>query len=152
MLKTNIEINPSTKVYDLLNTYPELEETLIGIAPPFKKLRNPILRKSIAKIATLKNISSVGNIPLNELINKKYSEQAIFFDTKLAEEIKEYLCAINQAIKGEVSIYQLERQLKTTPFDQYSMLIPKLDKYARIRGYDFIMYLPFNLADDYVYG
>lgn len=70
MSETNIEINPSTKVYDLLNTYPELEETLIGIAPPFKKLRNPILRKSIAKIATLKNISSVGNIPLNELINK----------------------------------------------------------------------------------
>ncbi len=70
MSKSNIEISPSTKVYDLLNTYPELEETLIGIAPPFKKLRNPILRKSIAKIATLKNISSVGNIPLNELINK----------------------------------------------------------------------------------
>ena len=28
------------------------------------------MRKSIAKIATLKNISSVGNIPLSELINK----------------------------------------------------------------------------------
>lgn len=70
MSETIIEINPSTKVYDLLNTYPELEETLIGIAPPFKKLRNPILRKSIGKIATLKNISSVGNIPLKELINK----------------------------------------------------------------------------------
>ncbi|MHA1911054.1 MAG: hypothetical protein ACTSYA_05080 [Candidatus Kariarchaeaceae archaeon] len=88
----------------------------------------------------------------NELINKKYSEHAIFFDTTLAEEIKEYLHAINQAIKGETSIYQLERQLKTTPFDQYSMLIPKLDNYARVRGYDFIMYLPFNLANDYVYS
>jgi len=70
MSETSIEINPSTKVYDLLNTYPELENTLIGIAPPFKKLRNPILRKSIGKIATLKNISSVGNIPLGELIKK----------------------------------------------------------------------------------
>ena len=70
MPERDIEINPSTKVYDLLNAYPELEETLIGIAPPFKKLRNPLLRKSIGKIATLKNISSVGNIPLNELINK----------------------------------------------------------------------------------
>ena len=70
MPETNIEIKPSTKVYDLLKAYPELEETLIGIAPPFKKLRNPVLRKSIGKIATLKNISSVGNIPLDELINK----------------------------------------------------------------------------------
>ncbi len=70
MPETNIKIDPSTKVSDLLNAYPELEETLIAIAPPFKKLRNPILRRSIAKIATIKNISSVGNIPLNELINK----------------------------------------------------------------------------------
>ncbi|MCG3218277.1 MAG: hypothetical protein KAR35_04695 [Candidatus Heimdallarchaeota archaeon] len=91
-------------------------------------------------------------VKFNELINKKYSEHAVFFDTQLAEEIKEYLHAINQAIKGETSIYHLGRQLKTTPFDQYSMLIPKLDKYARVRGYDFILYLPFNLANDYVYS
>ncbi len=66
----NIEINPSTRVNDLLDAYPELEETLIGIAPPFKKLKNPLLRKSVARVATIKHISSVGNVPLNELINK----------------------------------------------------------------------------------
>ncbi len=66
----NIEITPSTKVSELLDAYPELEETLIGIAPPFKKLRNPFLRKSVAKVATMKHISVVGGIPLNELISK----------------------------------------------------------------------------------
>ncbi|NIP23979.1 MAG: DUF1858 domain-containing protein, partial [Phycisphaerae bacterium] len=50
--------------------YPELEETLISIAEPFKKLKNPLLRKSIAKIATLKHISAVGNVPLNDLVNE----------------------------------------------------------------------------------
>ncbi len=70
MTRDNIEITPSTKVNDLLDTYPELEETLISIAPPFKKLKNPILRKSVARVATIKHISSVGNVPLNELINK----------------------------------------------------------------------------------
>ncbi len=65
-----IDINPSTKVSELLDAYPELEETLIGIAPPFKKLKNPMLRKSVAKVATLKHISAVGGIPLNELIEK----------------------------------------------------------------------------------
>ena len=65
-----IEITPTTRVNDLLNLYPELEETLIDIAPPFKKLKNKFLRKSVAKVATLKHISSVGNVPLNELINK----------------------------------------------------------------------------------
>ncbi len=66
----NIEITPSTKVSELLDAYPELEEALIGIAPPFKKLKNPFLRKSVAKVATMKHISAVGGVPLNELINK----------------------------------------------------------------------------------
>jgi hypothetical protein len=70
MTRDNIEITTSTKVNDLLDTYPELEEILISIAPPFKKLKNPILRKSVARVATIKHISSVGNVPLNELINK----------------------------------------------------------------------------------
>ncbi len=70
MTKEIIEIIPSTKVLDLLSVYPELEDILIGIAPPFKKLKNPLLRKSVAKVATIKHISSVGNIPLDELINK----------------------------------------------------------------------------------
>jgi len=65
-----IEITPSVTVHTLLMVYPELEEVLIGIAPPFKKLKNPILRKSIAKVATIKHISSVGGIPLDELIGK----------------------------------------------------------------------------------
>jgi len=70
MKKSSVEINSDTKVSDLLDAYPELEETLIGIAPPFKKLKNPFLRKTVAKVATIKNISSVGGVPLKELINK----------------------------------------------------------------------------------
>ncbi|MEE9553869.1 MAG: DUF1858 domain-containing protein [candidate division Zixibacteria bacterium] len=69
MTKKNIEITPYITVSKLLETYPELEDVLIGIAPPFKKLKNPILRRSVAKVATIKHISSVGNVPLNELIN-----------------------------------------------------------------------------------
>lgn len=69
-MEGRLEINPSTRVKDLLDAYPELEDTLIGIAPPFKKLKNPLLRKSVAKVATIKHISAVGGIPLNELIRK----------------------------------------------------------------------------------
>ncbi len=47
-----------------------MEDVLIGIAPPFKKLKNPILRRSVAKVATIKHISSVGGVPLDELIGK----------------------------------------------------------------------------------
>jgi hypothetical protein len=70
MSQKGIEITPSVTVHALLEAYPELEEVLIGIAPPFKKLKNPFLRKSVAKVATIKHISSVGGVPLNELIGK----------------------------------------------------------------------------------
>lgn len=69
MKKQNTEITPDITVHELLNQYPELEDVLIGMAPPFKKLKNPILRRSVAKIATLKHASSVGGVPLTHLVN-----------------------------------------------------------------------------------
>jgi len=74
MLQNSIDINPKVTVHNLLVAYPQLEEVLIRIAPPFKKLKNPILRKTIAKVATLKHISSVGGIPLDELISRLRKE------------------------------------------------------------------------------
>jgi len=70
MAQNGLDITPSVTVHELLKEYPQLEEVLIGIAPPFKKLKNPFLRKTIAKVATIKHISSVGGVPLGELIAK----------------------------------------------------------------------------------
>ncbi len=74
MSNQNLEILPTVTVHKLLETYPQLEEVLIGIAPPFKKLKNPFLRRTIAKVATLRHISSVGGVPLDELISKLRKE------------------------------------------------------------------------------
>ncbi len=63
-------ILPSTKIGALLDRYPELEEVLIGLAPPFKKLKNPLLRKGVAKVASLKNAAAVAGITVHELVNK----------------------------------------------------------------------------------
>jgi hypothetical protein len=65
-----LEITPSTKISDLLKAYPELEEVLLATAPPFKKLKNPFLRRGVARVASIRHISSVGNVPLDELVNK----------------------------------------------------------------------------------
>jgi hypothetical protein len=70
MTSNKIDITPKTLVGDLLNTYPELEEKLIEIAPVFKKLKNPVLRKTIAKVTTLKQASVVGNVSISEMINR----------------------------------------------------------------------------------
>ena len=63
-------IDETTKVAALLEAYPELESVLIGIAPPFKKLRNPVLRRSVAKVASLRQAAAVARLPASELVNR----------------------------------------------------------------------------------
>jgi hypothetical protein len=62
-------ITPQTKVLQLIETYPQLEDVLIGYVPAFKKLKNPVLRRTVAKIATLQQAANVGNVPIGDLIN-----------------------------------------------------------------------------------
>ncbi len=62
-------ISPKTKVLQLIETYPQLEDVLINYVPAFKKLKNPILRKTVAKIATLQQAAVVGNVKVENLIN-----------------------------------------------------------------------------------
>ncbi len=70
MPDSRFPITSSTKVAALLEEYPELEEVLIGMAPPFKKLRNPILRKSVAKVASLGQAAAVARMPAADLVNQ----------------------------------------------------------------------------------
>jgi hypothetical protein len=62
-------ITPRTKVYELLQAYPELEELLIEMAPVFRKLKNPVLRRTIARVTTLQQAAQVGEIPVHKLVN-----------------------------------------------------------------------------------
>jgi uncharacterized protein (DUF2249 family) len=64
-----VPITPETKIGAFLDAYPELEVTLIELAPAFGKLRNPALRRTVAKVATLRQAAKVGGVELGELIN-----------------------------------------------------------------------------------
>ncbi len=70
MTDDELPIEGSTKVGALLDRYPELEDTLISAATPFKKLKNPFLRNSIGKVASLKQAAAVAGLPLSGLLNK----------------------------------------------------------------------------------
>jgi hypothetical protein len=62
-------ITPATRVGKLLEDFPQLEDTLIRMSPSFKKLRNQVLRKTVGKVATLRQVAKVGDIPLADLVN-----------------------------------------------------------------------------------
>lgn len=71
--RTNMEnklITPDMTVAELLKLHPQMEDKLIEMAPVFVKLKNPVLRRTIARVTTLKQASAVGGIELGELINK----------------------------------------------------------------------------------
>lgn len=69
MGENKLIISPKTKVLALLDAYPHLEERLIGYVPAFEKLKNPVLRKTVARIATLQQAAAIGNVKVEELIN-----------------------------------------------------------------------------------
>ena len=64
------EITLETKIADLLNNYEGMKEILIEINPKFEKLNNPILRRTIAKVAGVKQAAIVGGMNPMELVNK----------------------------------------------------------------------------------
>jgi len=63
-------ISPDLKVAAFLEAYPELEETLIKTVPAFEKLRNPVLRRTVAKVTTLRQAARVGGVSVGDLIGR----------------------------------------------------------------------------------
>lgn len=64
-----MNITPQTRIGELLQTYPMLEEELVRMAPVFKNLRNPVLRRTIGQLATLEKVAQIGNLSVLELVN-----------------------------------------------------------------------------------
>lgn len=65
-----LDITPGTKVGALLDMYPALEEVLIATAPEFRKLRNPVLRKTVGKVATLARAAKMAGLDPVALANR----------------------------------------------------------------------------------
>lgn len=74
MNEVNLQITPKTKVGELLDQYPQLEDLLIRMVPTFQKLKNPVLRRTIARVTSLQQAALVGGIAIDELINKLRNE------------------------------------------------------------------------------
>ena len=64
------EITLETKIADLLNNYEGMKDILISINPKFKKLNNPILRRTLAKVASVKQAAIVGGMEPIDLLNR----------------------------------------------------------------------------------
>lgn len=66
---TEIVIAPKTKIAELIDAYPQLEQVLIDTVPAFEKLKNPLLRKTVARITNLQQAAAIGGVNVEDLIN-----------------------------------------------------------------------------------
>jgi len=65
----NMELSPGTKIDDLLRVYPFLMDFLLEKSPKFKHLSNPIMRKTIGKVATLNQVATIGKLDMETLLD-----------------------------------------------------------------------------------
>jgi len=103
-------ITPVMKVATLLREFPELEELLYKIAPAFARLRNPMLRKTVAKATSLRQAAKVANVDLSTLINRLREAAG---QTAVAEEASDQ--ASDTAVPGWVDTDRVKQTFDARP-------------------------------------
>ncbi len=63
-----MELNPGTKIYDLMTTYPFLMDYFIELSPHFQNLKNPEMFNTMAKVADIEKAAGAGGLDLKELM------------------------------------------------------------------------------------
>lgn len=56
------EIEPSWRISELLNRYPELLDVLISLSPAFSRLRNPVLRRVQSRLVTVEQAARIAGL------------------------------------------------------------------------------------------
>lgn len=67
---SELTINPESKIGAILEARPELEPVLLRYAPAFEKLRSPLLRKTVARVATIRQAAAVAGVDVRDLVLK----------------------------------------------------------------------------------
>jgi hypothetical protein len=65
---TTPTIDPTTRVGPLLDAHPELEPVLVALSPEFRRLQNPILRRTVARVATLEQAARIAGLHPREVV------------------------------------------------------------------------------------
>ena len=65
-----MKIDKNTKILELLEKNPRLLDVLVNMSPEFNKLKNPVLRNTIGRFATLEHACQMSGIPYEEMSRK----------------------------------------------------------------------------------
>lgn len=127
-----MQISAKTKINDLLNSYPDLVDFFIGKSPKFKHLKNPIMRKTIGKVATLKQVAEMGDLDLELLLDEIEKEIHTVGDKNASQQIPESSQAVTDSkerqeiLKGIIRDLHLGVELETLK-QRFRELIKDID-------------------------
>lgn len=76
-------ITKDAKIGEIIKKYPHLVDVLIEYNPHFKLLKNPILRRTVAKLATVEKAAQVAGVSLRGLL--KVLNEAVGYQLSLGE-------------------------------------------------------------------
>lgn len=71
-----MRITAETKLHDLLQAYPYLKEWFAAYTPEFEKLNNPVLYKTVGRVASLETVASMANRPVEAFLDDVRTEVA----------------------------------------------------------------------------
>ncbi|NHZ48433.1 DUF1858 domain-containing protein, partial [Nitratidesulfovibrio liaohensis] len=63
-----MHLAPSTSIHDLVSEHPYLIDVLADFAPAFAKLKNPLLRNTLGRVATLQQAADIAGLEVNGLM------------------------------------------------------------------------------------
>ncbi|MBT8398206.1 MAG: DUF438 domain-containing protein [Gemmatimonadetes bacterium] len=64
-----VQISPDTSIHELLEKYPFLGDFLADYNPKFSLLKNPMMRATAGRIATIRKASQMGGVELGDLLD-----------------------------------------------------------------------------------
>ncbi len=90
-----MDINKKTKILPLIKQFPHVYNELLKLSPKIKRLKNPIVRRTIGKSATIKDVSKLIDVDLSKILQVieesmgKTSEEIQELKTQRREQLKE---------------------------------------------------------------
>ena len=130
-----MEINSSTKILPIIDKYQKVYDELYKLSSKVKKFKNPIVRKTIGKKATLKIVSELLDVPLETIISTIKSAIEASGDEPPEKDRKEMLKKLLIDIHKGVDIEILKAQFKEAVGDISSYEIGLLEQQLIDEGF-----------------
>ena len=123
-----MEINNSTKILPLIDQYPIVYDELYKLSSKAKRFKNPIVRKTIGKKATLEMVSVILEVPLEKIISTVKSAIEASADIPPEKDRKEMLKKLLLDMHKGVDVEILKTQFKEAVGDITSYEIGQLEQ------------------------